>query len=79
MIEDKRKIDQKAYKLYYKKFMSIDDSIEFEDWITDSNFYNNTFKNIEMSFNEFFGSEEHEKYVILLLRKQKLMKLNHLT
>jgi hypothetical protein len=69
--EEKRKIDQKAYKLYYKKFMTIDDSIEFEDWVMGKASPPQT----EMSFNEFFGSEEHEKYVNLLLRKQKLKKI----
>ena len=75
--EEQRKIDQKAYSRYYGDFFKdyhkpayIDDFLIDEDAVSAREFVSNL-----LSFNSWYGTSLHEKYVQIYLRKQKLQKI----
>lgn len=77
MIFSKRhEIDKKAYEKYYNDnfiFKNCMLEVDFDDDIiipVDDNFDDT------LTFNSWYGSESHRKYATVILRKEKLIKIN---
>jgi len=65
-----RKLDGKAYAKYYNNF-----SNDYEDSEDVDNFSTTSYNKSPLSFNSWYGTDLHQKYLTPFLRKYKLEKI----
>jgi hypothetical protein len=67
-------LDQAAYSRYYSDNFG-NDILEI-DFLDDNSLIANPVCKPPLTYNEWYGTELHKKYVITLLRKRKIEKIN---
>lgn len=69
----RNELDQAAYSRYYSDNF-INDALEI-DFLDDNSLIANPVST-PLTYNEWYGTELHKRYVLVLLRKRKIEKIN---